>query len=541
MRLKSSGMFCMLCMLFGALLLIPNLKAHGASDPVPVDGDWLVSNLSAEPATLNPITATDAYAQTVNSNLYESLVRRNEKTLEIEPVLAESWDVSEDHLTYTFHLRKGVRWHDGRPFTAADILFSFERIRDPKVDAAHQRNYYQDIENLELIDAHTVRYHYKMPYFRALEVCGSIDIVPAHLFREGEDFNQHPIGRNPIGTGPYRFLRWDTGKEIVLVRNEEYWGTKPHLKQLVYKIITDRTVALQVLKQKGLDYLGLLPIQWMKQTQGRRFEESFVKLKYYQPSYSYIGWNNRRPLFADRRVRQAMTMLLDRELFVKKVLFGLGTVVSGTFYINSPEYNRAVVPYPYDPAAALELLKSAGWEDHDGDGILDRDGRPFAFEFIISSGSKIGEQLATIMQENLKQAGICMQIHKLEWAVFLQRIDARNFDACTMGWSLGWESDPYQLWHSSMAEKGSNFVGFQNDEADRIMEAARKEFNPETRRGLYHRFHEILHEEQPYTFLFTTEALQAVSRRFQNVNVYPMGLYPREWWVPAAQQRYRDP
>ncbi|NLI82349.1 MAG: peptide-binding protein [Deltaproteobacteria bacterium] len=513
--------------------------SRGESMP-PADGDWLVSNLSAEPATLNPITATDAYASAINGHVYESLLRRDEKTLELEPLLAESWDVSEDHLTYTFHLRKDVRWHDGRPFSARDIAFSFERIRDPKVDAAHQRNYYQDIDKLEVLDDHTVRFHYKMPYFRALEVCGSIDIVPAHQFVAGEDFNSHPIGRSPTGTGPYRFLRWETGKEIVLVRNEDYWGGKPHLHRIVYKIITDRTVALQVLKQRGLDFLSLLPIQWMRQTQGKRFEESFIKVKYYQPSYSYIGWNNRRPLFADKRVRRAMTMLLDRELFVKKVLFGLGTVVSGTFYINSPEYNRAVLPYPYDPSAALSLLKSAGWEDRDGDGILDRDGRPFVFEFIISSGSKIGEQLATILQENLKQAGIRMEIHKLEWAVFLQRIDGRNFDACTMGWSLGWESDPYQLWHSSMAEKGSNFVGFRNEEADRIIEEARREFDAQMRRKLYHRFHEILHDEQPYTFLFTAEALQAVSRRFHNVNVYPMGLYPREWWVPRPLQRYTE-
>jgi peptide/nickel transport system substrate-binding protein len=514
---------------------------HAAPPPFPVSGDWLINHLSAEPATLNPITSTDAYSSNINDYIYESLLKRDEKTLQLVPVLADSWEISDDHLTYTFHLKKNIKWHDGRPFTAKDILFSFERIQDPKVDAAHLRSYYQDIENLEALDDYTVRYRYRIPYFRALEFCGGIPIVPAHLFESTVNFNQHPIGRQPLGTGPYRLLKWDTGKEIVLIQNEDYWGKKPHLKRVVFKIITDSTVALQVLKQGGLDLAGLTQIQWMKQTQSKRFEENYKKLKYYQPSYSYIGWNSRRPYFEDRRVRTAMTMLLDRETILDRILFGLGTVVSGTFYINSPEYNQNIKPHPYDPAAAIALLKASGWEDHDGDGILDKDGVPFSFEFLISAGSKFAEQMATIVQENLKKIGIRMTIRKLEWAVFIQRIEERNFDACTMGWSLGWVSDPYQLWHSSGADKGSNFVGFRHEEADRIMEVGRQEFDDQKRIRMYHRFHEILHEEQPYTFLFTTQALVAVSRRFENVEIYPMGMAPREWWVPAELQKYREP
>jgi peptide/nickel transport system substrate-binding protein len=181
------------------------------------------------------------------------------------------------------------------------------------------------------------------------------------------------------------------------------------------------------------------------------------------------------------------------------------------------------------------LLESVGWKDHDGDGILDKDGVPFAFEFLLSAGSKFGEQLATILQENLKQVGIGMNIRKLEWAVFIQHIQQHRFDACSLAWSLSWESDPFQLWHSSQAEKGSNFVGFKNEEADRLIETARKEFDPEERTRLYRRFHEITHEEQPYTFLFTTEALVAVARRFKNVQVYPMGLAPREWYTEPTE------
>ncbi len=504
----------------------------------PVKGDWLVRHLPAEPSTLNPILVTDVYGSQIDGDIFDSLIRRDPKTLEFTPQLASSWDISPDHLVYTFHLRKNVYWHDGKPFTAKDVKFSYDKIMDPKVDAAPLRNYYRDIKKVEVLDPYTVRFTYSQPYFRALEFCGGLPIVPAHVFGN-EDFNRHPFGRAPIGTGPYKFVKWDTGKEIVLRRNENYWGKKPYINKIVYKIITDNTVAFQVLKQGGLDLMSLRPIQWVKQTRSKRFKKRFKKLKYFLPSYNYIGWNMRRVYFKDRRVRRALTMLVDRQGILKDILYNLGVVVTGPFYINSPAYDKSIKPYPYDPQRAEQLLAEAGWIDHDGDGIRDKDGTKFAFEFLISAGSKFAEQLSTILKESLKRHGIVMTIRRLEWAVFIQQIDDRQFDACTLGWSMGWESDPYQIWHSSQAKKGSNFVGFVNKEADEIIEKARREFDAKKRNELYHRFHRIIHEEQPYTFLFTMNALVAVDRRFQNVNVYPMGLEPREWWVPLALQRYK--
>jgi peptide/nickel transport system substrate-binding protein len=530
-----------LCALLLTLIADSSNPAFPADESISTDGDWLISHLSAEPSTINPITSTDAYASTINNYIYESLIKRDEKTLELVPALAESWQISEDHLTYVFHLRKNLRWQDGHPLTARDVLFSFERIRDPGVDAAHLRNYYQDIEELEVLDDWTLRYSYRIPYFKALELCGQIPIVPAHLFKEGESFDEHPIGRAPVGNGPYRLLRWDTGREIVLVRNENYWGVRPHFDRVIFKIITDPSAAFQVLKKGGLDEMTLRPIQWVRQTQSNRFAANYRKLKYYTPSYSYIGWNLRKPLFSDKRVRRAMTLMTDRETILNKILFGLGTVVSGTAYVNSPDYNHSVRPLPYDPFKAAELLAAAGWKDHDRDGVLERDGAPFHFEFLLPAGSKLGEQVAAILQEGLKEIGVRMDIRKLEWAVFIQRIDERDFDGCTLAWNLSWDSDPFQLWHSSQAEKGSNFVGFINEEADRTIENARREFDPTRRRTMYHRLHEILDEEQPYTFLFTREELSAVSSRFRNVNVYPMGVAPREWWTPAHLVRYMEP
>ena len=458
-------------------------------------------------------------------------------------MLADRWEISDDHLMYTFYLKKNIKWEDGYPFTAKDVLFSFDRIMDPKVDAAHLRNYYQDIQKVEALDDYTVRFHYRIPYFRALEFCGGIPIVPAHLFKEGEDFNEHPIGRKPVGTGPYKFLHWETGKEIALERNENYWGEKPALKRIVFKMITDPTAGLQVLKQGGLDEMGLRPIQWEKQTENKRFNENFQKLSYYLPSYSYIGWNMRRPIFSDKRVRQAMTMLVDRELFLKKILFGLGTIVNRHFLRKQSGIRQGY------KALSLRSGRGAGIAQVGGLGLCEWgrcSGKGWkALRIRISPFSRVQDRRATGDHASGEFEG--RSASECRFANSSGRFLSRgwkmhDFDACTMSWGLGWESDPYQLWHSSMAvQKGSNFVGFKNAEADRLIDEARREFDPQKRYKLYYRLQEIMHEEQPYTFLFTTKALVAVSRRFHNVVVYPMGLAPCTGGFRKMSQKYLDP
>ena len=519
-------------------------SAHDASSEKassgPVEGDWLIYHLGAEPGTLNPITATDAYEGIVNGgNVYETLIKRDNDTLELKPLLAESWTISEDKLTYTFKIKKGVKWHDGVPFTTADVVFSYKTIMDPKVDAPQLRSYYQEIKDVTAIDDYTVRFTYARPYFLALEFCGGIPIVPKHIFENG-DFNTNPAGRKPVGTGPFKFVKWTTGSEIVLEKNKDYWGEKPHLNKIIFRIITDPSVALQVLKRQELDVASLTPIQWERQTSSPDFEKHFDKFSYYAPNYSYIGWNSAKPYFSDKRVRMAMTYLVNRDLILDKIMFDLGAVVTNPFYINSPEYDKDIKPIPYDPEEAKKLLDEAGWIDHDGDGIRDKDGVKFAFEFLIPNESETGEKIATILKEELDRVGIAMDIRKTEWAVFTMRLNERKFDAVTLAWSMGVESDPYQIWSSTQIEKGSNFVGFKNAEADKLIEEARQEFDKKKRIELYRKFSEIVNDEQPYTFLFCREATIAVNKRFANVIVHPLGIDPVEWYVPLPLQKYAE-
>jgi len=508
----------------------------------PAYGDWLIRRLPAEPATLNPITATDVYAGAIDGLVMETMLDMDLKTQELIPLLAESWEVSEDKLTFTFHLRKDVRWHDGKPFTADDVIYSFERIMDPKVDSAHLRLYYIDCVEAKKLDDYTVRFRWKKPYFKALEMLGGMPIVPKHILDDGTDFNKHPFGRHPIGTGPYRFVKWETGKRIELERNPDYWGKPAYFDKIIFKIITDNNVALQVFKQGGLDIVSLTAIQWLKQTNSPHFQKRANKIYYDYPSYSYIGWNLRREPFNDRKVRQAMTMLLDRQSILKNIYYCLGKVVSGPFYINTPYYDHSIKPLAYDPERAKKLLAEAGWIDHNGDGWLDKNGKDFRFELLIVADSQNAEKIATIYKEELKKAGIDMQIRRLEWSVFLQHIQEWKFDACMLGWALDANPDPYQLWHSSMADvKGSsNHIGYKNPEVDKLIEQARAEFDKQKRIQILHKIHRIIHDDQPYTFLFNSKALVAVDKRIRNVIPYPIRPIFKytQWFVPEPLQKY---
>ncbi len=511
--------------------LVVALLCTGCSRVIPSKDPYTIyMHLPAEPATLNPVTYSDAYSAAVFGYIYQSLIKRNLDTLEFEPQLAKRWTRTPDGLRYRFYLKKGVTWTDGKELTADDVVYSYRVIMDPKVASARLKVYYKEIARVRKIDRYTVEFVMVRPYFLALSICGGLTVIPKHIFDDGTDFNTHSNSRNPVGTGPYRFSRWSTGKHILLERNEEYHGRKPDIRKIFFKFVSEENIALQMLKKGDLDYMTIRPIQWVRQTGSDKFQNNFYKFEYYLPNYRFIAWNA-RTMFGDRRVRTAMTHLINRRAILEKLYFGLGKIVTGNFYINSDDYNTEIEPLNYDPEKGRQLLREAGWLDSNSDGFLDKDGKKMKFDFMIPSSAKMSERIATIVKEDLSRIGIQMTISRYEWAVFLQNIHTRDFDAATLGWSMGFESDPYQVWHSSQTQNGSNLYGFKDKEADRIIEQARTELDPERRRRLYWRFHEILHEEQPCTFLYCTPELVVLSKRFENVTVHTAGFDLEEWKV----------
>jgi len=498
------------------VLLVVNIVFVGSRPEQNVN--QLVQSSIGDASFLNPVLAQDSASSDINSLVFNGLIKYDRNLRGFVGELAESWEIRPGpEPEITFHLRKGVLWHDGRPFTAEDVKFTYDKVMDEKTNTV-RRSDYELVKKAEVLDPHTFRVTYQQPFSPGLGTWG-MGILPKHLL-EKEDINTTSFNRKPIGTGPFRFVEWVTDEKIVVEANPDYFEGRPHLDRIIYRIIPETSLSEMELLTKGIDYYGVLPHQY------RRMNE-IAFLKTYSQSafaYTYIGYNLKNPLFQDRRVRQAFTNAINREEIVQYVLYGFGTVISGPFPSHLWYYNPDVKPFLYDPRKARQLLSEAGWEDTDGDGILDKEGKPFRFKLITNSGNDIRRDVGVLVQRQLRELGIDVTFETYEWSIFLKNfINAKHFDACILGWSLSPDPDDYMIWHSSQIEKGFNFISYINPEADRLWEEGRREYDLEKRRKIYWRIHELLAEDQPYTFLFSPLGISALQRKFVLMEEDPSG------------------
>ena len=504
----------------------------------PEFGDTFIEASIGDASTLLPVLASDSASSSINSLIYRGLVRYD-KNLQIEGELAESWDISADNLTITFHLRKGVTWHDGAPFTSADVKFNYQLYVDPKTPTAYAESFRQ-VTGVETPDPYTFVVHYDKPYAPAL-MSWATSVHPKHLL-QGKDVTKSDLARNPIGTGPYRFSEWLGGEKIVLEANPDYFEGQPYIKRIVYRIIPDISTQFLELQTGSLDFMGLSPLQFDRQTDTPAFRRLYEKYRYLSFGYTYLGYNLNRPLFQDKRVRQALSYAINKQELIDGVLLGYGKAATGPYKPDTWVYNSDVAKYSYDPDKARQLLADAGWQDTDGNGILDKAGNEFSFTIVTNQGNDLRSKTGEIIQRRFKEVGVDVKLRIIEWATFLKEfINPNNFDATLLGWSGGPEPDQYNIWHSSKTAPGElNFIGFKNDEVDRLLEEGRRVFDQQKRKIYYDRFQEILAEEQPYTFLYVGESLPAVSKRFRGVEAAPAGIRYNfnQWYVPLAEQKY---
>jgi peptide/nickel transport system substrate-binding protein len=487
---------------------------------------------------LNPIIANDSASGTINDQVFNGLVKYD-KDIKLVGDLAERWVVSPDGKTITFHLRKGVKWHDGEEFTAEDCLFTYQKLMDPKVATPYSSSY-MDVKKAEVVGRYTFRVTYKEPFSPALESWG-MGMIPRHVL-EGKDINTDPFNRHPIGTGPYRFKEWIAGQKIVLQANDDYFEGRPNIDEFIYRIIPDSSTMFQELLSGGVDMMGLTPIQYLRKSEARRIRDNYQKFRYPTNAFTYLGYNLRNPLFADKRIRQALAYAIDRQTIIDGILLGLGKPCTGPFSYVSWAYNPSVKSYPYDPGRANRMLAEAGWKDTDGDGILDKNGKPFQFTILINQGNNERIRAAEIIQQNLKKVGVEVNIRVMEWQAFLEQIlDKHTFDADMGGWSMGRDPDLYDIWHSSKTLKGEyNYIAYSNPEVDRLLVAGRRTFDIEKRRKIYYRIHEILAEEQPYAFLYVPDATPIVHKRFKGIEPAPLGIRYNfiKWYVPKNKMEW---
>jgi peptide/nickel transport system substrate-binding protein len=524
----------------------PAASASPALEEYPGDeGDWLVYCQLFEPSTLNYFIEAASWATRwiETDNIFESMIEYEPDAFKFRGKLAEKFFISDDGLEIYFKLRDDIRFSDGHPVTTDDVIFTFETIIDPNIDAASYANYFRDVDRYEKINDKEIKFYMKRVYFLSLSFLGGIPIYPKHIYeyKNAREFNERRS--NPVGSGPYIFEKWDVGRQVVLRRNENYWGPKPKIKKVVFPFITNDTAALQALMAGQIDYVRPMPDQFAEKCNDGDFKKKFYCLSYWDAlntGYFWIGWNAARPFFADRKVRLAMTHLVDRVAIKEHILRNPeAEIPTGNFYIYGPQNDPNIKPWPYDPERAKQLLDEAGWIDRDGDGIRDKDGVPFRFKYMIVSDQALHEQIAKLVKDSAAQAGIEVILDPYEWSVFTQRVQDRNFDAVSMAWGGNVEEDPYQIWHSSQRKNGSNYVEFNNPKADALIEHARQTLDADKRNALYHQFHRIIHEEQPYTFIYTRPEQRFLNKRFQNVIVHKLGINEREWYVPTRSQKYK--
>ncbi len=503
----------------------------------PAYGDTLVEGTIGEASTLLPILASDSASLSVAGLIYNGLVKYD-KDLRIVGDLADSFKVSSDGLTITFHLRHNVRWHDGAPFTSRDVLYTYRVIVDPKTPTAYSEDFKQ-VASVTAPDDYTVVVRYRRPFAPALASWGTA-ILPAHLL-EGRDITKSPLARRPVGTGPFRFKEWVAGQKIVLEANPDYFEGRPYLDRYVFRVIPDSSTMFMELKAGGVDMMSLTPVQYARETESRHFNGRFCKYRYPSNGYLYLGYNLRYPLFKDVRVRRAITAAINKDELIQGVLFGMGQRAVGPIVPGRWAYNPSLHDIPFDPAYARRLLAEAGWQTG-SDGILQKGGKPFRFTILTNQGNQQRLLTAQIIQQRLRQVGIDVRIRVVEWAAFLKEfIDKGNFEAVLLGWLTSQDPDMYDVWHSSKTKPGElNFIGYRNPEVDRLLVEGRSTFDLEKRKKAYYRIQEILVQDQPYTFLYVPDALPVVSARIHGVTPAPAGIGYNliRWYVPRQEQRY---
>ena len=532
-------------------------KSQASEDFAP--GDWLVRAFGNGLKTLTPLVSSDAYASRVQSFVFESLLQRDPDSLEWQPHIAESWSVSDDGLTITFELRDEVSFSDGEKLDASDVVFTFDFIMDERIAAPRERAFLEKIASVNAPDNRTVVFTFAEPYFNSLALAGGLEIMPEHFYspylKTPQEFNQSK--GLLLGSGPYRMLDpagWTPDMGLVeLERNPRYWGpVQPSFERIIWRTIENDSARLTTFRNGEIDVYDARPREYQSLLEDQILRENSNNFDYMSPivGYSWIGWNQKRgeqqTRFSDQRIRQAMTHLTDRQRIIDEIMLGHAEVALSPFNPRSKQHDVSIEPHEYSVEKALSLLRESGYEDRNNDGVLeDQNGQPFEFELVYFQGNEDTRRIVLLLKDLYAKAGIVLKPVATEWSVMIDLLDRRDFDAITLGWTSGVETDIYQMLHSSqIADGGDNFVNFVSESLDSYIDRARGTVNEQERMALWRKAEQIIHAEQPYTFLLRRKTLAFVDKRIHNLTNTKLGLnlafVPLETFVPALQQKYAD-
>jgi len=541
-------MSSLLKVVLSAFLIIGSANVLAANAKAPRGGVFKY-NLEQAPTTLNALSSTDFYASKVQAYILEGLATRDSDTYEWKPSLAESWTISKDGMIFTFILRDGVKWHDGKPLTIEDVKFSFDAIMHPKnkYKTAHLRSFYENISEAKILAPNKIQFTAKKVYFKNFDVVAGLTIVPKHLYENPSKKQKKKLNKTLIGTGAYKLDKFKRGKNITLVRNKKWWGDKvayykgtANYNKILMRFVKDKNIAIQRLERGDIDYNELRAEDFVKKTSNAKWGKKVFKHKVQNKapvSYGFIGWNLKNPLFKEKQVRKALYHLVNRELMIKKFLYGFSMPATGPLYQQSEYANHNIKPLKFNPKKALEMLRKQGWKDTDGDLVLDKiiDGKKTNFSFTILEPNDQFVKYLTIFKEDAKKAGIDVKIKVIEWNSFIKKLDERSFQAVRLGWgggSVDW--DPKQIWHSdSIKGAGSNFISYSNPKVDKLIDTARITLDKKKRTKILNDVYSMIADDAPYAFFFNSKYLfyGRTKRMKQEKDTYKYEIGYGSWWI----------
>ncbi len=520
-------------------------------------GDWSVEAFATHLKTITPLVSTDAYAGSVQSYVLESLINRNPDTLNWEGLIAKNWSMSDDGLVIRFQLRDDVHFSDGIALTADDVVFTFNFIMTDVIQAPRDRAYLEKIKTVQANGKFEVVFTFKEPYFEALSLAGSMPILAQHFYepylKESQKFNESK--GLLLGSGPYKLLDakgWSPDKgSVELVRNDHYWGdVQPSYHRILWKIIQNDSARLTTYRNGDIDSYAARPVEYQTLKNDEQITKKSNNFEYMPPvvGYSYIGWNEYRSAkptrFADKRVRLAMTYLTDVNRIINDIFLGYAEPALSPFSNLGKQHDHSLQAYRFDVEKAKALLKEAGYEDRNHDGVLEnKAGQIFEFKLTYLESNEDTKRMVLLLKDLYARAGIKMIPFPQEWPVMLENLDKKDFDAITLGWTSGIETDLYQIFHSAQAvSNGDNYISYNNSVLDHLIDEARRTVDESKRMLLWQQAERIIYEDQPYTFLMRRKSLLFVDQRIHNLQMTKLGLnlglLPLENYVPKAQQKY---
>ena len=468
---------------------------------------------SSNPARLNPLLATDSSSSEISGFIFNGLVKYDKDSKEIIGDLAKGF-YFKNPTTLIFKLRKNVKWQDGKNFSAKDVLFTYKVLTSDSVVSPYSAGF-RFVKDVKILDKYTLEVDYKKPYFKALETW-MMGILPEHILKNEKNLMTSSFNTHPIGTGPYKLTQLELSKNIELTAFDDYFEGRPKIDKISFHVIPDPMTRLLMLKNGQLDIGSIEPLVMQRQLDAKFFK----KFKIYEKissSYTYLGFNLRRKKFQDARVRQALSLAINRQELVNILFFKHAKVCSGPFLPGTVAFNPHVKVPTQNIQKAKELLKEAGYDAK----------HPFSFEIVTSNASSIRPYAAEILQYQLHKVGVKVTLRIMEWQAFLNMVVfPHKFDAVLLGWGLSPTPDPYVFWDSASDKAGGfNLVGYHNKKLDKLIAKSQKVIDRKKLGQMWQKMFKMIVDDNPYLFLYIPNSITAVNKKIKYVEPALSGIW----------------